>query len=651
MKTKLAILVFTAAIVRMAEAAPNIVVIVADDLGYGDVSYNGCPDYATPNIDALAASGAKCGSGYVSACFCSPSRAGLLTGRHQDRFGHENQPTPDVSTNPRLGIPLNEVLLPQVLKSAGYATGIVGKWHVGSNLPCTPLRRGFDEFFGFLGSKSVYYNAPILRGTQKIIEAEYLTDAFTREALSFIDRHAANGPFFLYLAYNAPHIPLTKPPSEYVARVSNITNTNRRNYAATVVALDDGIGKVLADLQSNGIDSNTLVFFLSDNGAPSATYTRNLPLRGYKYNVLEGGIRVPFAVRWPGQIPPQSYDQPVSSLDIMATVAAVTGATLPTDRPYDGVNLLPYFGGQQTPAPRALYWRWPGLGVATGPPGALDTIYAVRQGNLKYVRERSSNAQKLYDVSADISEKTNLAASQPTNFAALQSAYVEWNKLLIAPLWAPVPTSAIVSLTMAGDWGPEAKFTRVIAPGLNGTPDGYNWLTYAMQGVAGVHSYSLKKASKKWGGGAVTNVDGATDLPVGGSATITMQAGSYYSFRCLDTKKPSVDAVRVGVFRTTNAPVNVALAAPSGHTINVTLSAPKSSEERVYVRWSSDTFVTSHMIEAAGVGTQYSATIPTQAVPVQYTAVTSTADLSQLVYAGEIDGRTLACSASAKLEP
>ncbi len=305
--------------------------IVADDLGYGDLSFNGCPDYATPNIDSIVSNGANCTNGYATHPFCSPSRAGLLTGRCQQRFCHETHPQED-SDNPRLGIPSSEILLPQILKPYGYICGAVGKWHVGYALNLHPLARGFDEYFGFLSAQSQYYDAKVLRGYTTITETSYLTDAFTREAVSFINRHATE-PFFLYLPYSAVHAPFQQPPQVYMDRVANIPNLHRRIYAAMILALDDGVGQVLQTLQSNNLFNNTIVFFVSDNGAIERPFTRNFPLRGGKGDTPEGGIRVPFAVQWPGHIPPNTvYNELVSTLDITATVAAAAGIPLPSDR-------------------------------------------------------------------------------------------------------------------------------------------------------------------------------------------------------------------------------------------------------------------------------------------------------------------------------
>src|SRR5437762_11047726 len=285
---------------------PNIIVILADDLGYGDLGFNGCPDYPTPNIDSLTINGVRCSNAYVTHPFCSPSRAGLLTGRYQQRFGHENQPD---SIAPSSGLSLGELLLPQILKPAGYVCGVIGKWHLGTNSAFRPLQRGFDEFYGFLESQSTYFNAPLLRNYTAVTETEYLTDGLTREAVSFIDRHATE-PFFLYLAYNAPHNPYQAPQS-YLDRVANISDPDRRTLAAMVTALDDGVGKVVQALSANNLTEKTLIFFLSDNGAPNKPFTRNAPLRGWKLDTLEGGIRVPFAIQWTVHLPSQAvYGDP-----------------------------------------------------------------------------------------------------------------------------------------------------------------------------------------------------------------------------------------------------------------------------------------------------------------------------------------------------
>src|SRR6266446_6173652 len=335
---------------------PNIIIILADDLGYGDVSFNGSPDWITPNIDSLTTNGIRCSNGYVTHPFCSPSRAALLTGRYQQRFGHENQPEQD-DNNTVLGLPIGELVLPQMLKPAGYVCGAIGKWHLGTAQNLRPMQRGFDEFFGFLGGESPYNPpVPVFRNNTPVTESTYLTDAFTREAVSFINRHASQ-PFFLFLSYSAPHSPYQATQS-YLNRVSNISDPARQTYAAMITAMDDGVGQVLQTLQTQNLLNNTLIFFLSDNGAASADFTRNDPLRGAKFDVLEGGIRVPFVVQWTGRLPANCvYDQPVSALDIVPTIAGVAGVSLPTDRTYDGLNILPYLISQQAIPSRTLFWR------------------------------------------------------------------------------------------------------------------------------------------------------------------------------------------------------------------------------------------------------------------------------------------------------
>ena len=667
---------------------PNIIVILADDLGYGDVSFNGCPDFATPNIDSLTVNGIQCSNGYVTHPFCSPSRAALLTGRYQQRFGHENQPQGD-SDNPRLGIPAQELLLPQILKPAGYVCGAVGKWHLGLASNFHPMQRGFDEFFGFLGGQSTYYNASLFRGTTQIIESTYLTDAFTREAVSFINRHAAQ-PFFLYLAYNAVHFPNDTPPKAYMDRVANIADNSRRVYAAMALALDDGVGQVLQALQAQNVLNNTLIFFLSDNGAPQATFTRNYPLRGYKYNMLEGGIHVPFAVQWPAKLPARAvFDQPVSALDIVATAAAAAGVQLPDDRVYDGLNIIPYFTGEQVSPQRTLFWRWFGLGK-DGPPcdpegasgisgGAPGTIWAVRSGQLKLVAARGALSQppSLYNLQTDIGETQNLAVAQPENVDALKALYNQWNTQTIPPLWLNNTDTGILPLVLAGDWngynkGDSAipwRLTRTTAPGIEGTPDGFNWFTTTIQVTAaggnttpGTHSFTFvgsNSYSEQWGG-TIINIDGTTSVPffsgsgLGPSNTISFEDGYYYSFRILDWTKQIGASMKIAVMKTSAPPVSVRLngQAPVNPTsddsveVNVFTTQPKSVEERIYLRWSTDFFVTSHMVEAMGSGQNYFATIPAQVAGtgVQYCATTSTVDLSPLLTSGAIDSLALATS-------
>src|SRR5205814_3007541 len=316
-------------------------------------------------------------------------------------------------------------------------------------------------------------------------------------------RHATE-PFFLFLAYNAPHTPYNIPPQSYMDRVANITDPDRRVYAAMITVLDDGVGQVLQTRQTQSLLDKTLIFFLSDNGAKNGTFTRNYPLRGYKSSVWEGGIHVPFAVQWTGRLPAGiAYDQPVSALDIVPTVAATAGVSLPTDRVFDGVNLIPYLTGQQVAPPRTLFWRRFFLGQ-TGPPPLLNSQYAVRSDSLKIV-----GAAQLFNLSTDISESQNLAQSRPGDLASLNQLYGQWNAQMIAPLWQEQDNLPL-RMVLAGDWNgfnkddpsPPWSLTRITAPGPQGTPDGFNWFVNTIHVAAtggdttpGVHSFVIMGGS------------------------------------------------------------------------------------------------------------------------------------------------------------
>jgi len=410
------------------EKPPNIIVIISDDHGYADIGVQGCQDIATPNIDSIARNGIRFTDGHVSCPVCSPTRAGLATGRYQQRFGHEfNTGPPPGGLEEHVGLPLTEVTIADVLKSAGYVTAAVGKWHLGMALHFHPFKRGYDEFFGFLHGGHSYIDPgigtfnPILRGTEPVDEKEYLTDAFTREAVAFIERHH-DKPFFLYLAYNAVHTPLQTPP-RYQNSFGHITDKKRRVYAGMLTAMDEGIGKVLSKLTELGLEQDTLLFFLSDNGGPtSANGSRNDPLRATKGTMFEGGIRVPFLVKWPGRLKGgQLYEHPVIALDILPTAAAAAGADLPKDHKIDGVNLLPYLTGEKnTPPHESLFWR-------------MGQNHAARCGNFKLVK--NNNQTSLFDLSSDIGESRDLSQERPDVLKEMQKTYQQWNSQMIEPLW------------------------------------------------------------------------------------------------------------------------------------------------------------------------------------------------------------------------
>ena len=407
---------------------PNIVLILADDLGYADVGFHDLQDFETPNLDSLAAAGIRFTNAYVTHPYCSPSRAGLLTGRYQHRFGHIHNPKFRAGE----GLPLEETLLPEVLAPGGYVSGVVGKWHLGDGPEFHPLQRGFDEFFGLLGGGHDYFKSagedareyliPLDAHGGKIPVEGYLTDQLSEAALDFVRRHSGR-PFFLYLSYNAPHGPLQAPP-EALARVDSIADPRRRTYAAMVTALDDGVGAVLSLVEELGLTESTLVFFLSDNGGPTpANASNNSPLRATKGTVYEGGVRVPFVVSWPGRLPAGSrYEPLVSALDIFSTAVAAAGIEVP--RNLDGVDLMPYLTGAQSEAPHdQLYWYSDEGGQ-----------YATRTGESKLVRILNREPE-LYAIDDDISESHDVSDASKSLTDELVRAIDAWHAPHPGPAW------------------------------------------------------------------------------------------------------------------------------------------------------------------------------------------------------------------------
>ena len=417
---------------QAGEAArrPNVLVILADDQGYADLGVQGCKDIPTPNIDSLARNGIRCTSGYVSGPYCSPTRAGLMTGRYQQRYGHEFNPGPAATAAVDFGLPLGETTLADRLKAAGYATALVGKWHLGFAERFHPQKRGFQQYFGFLGGAHSYLDweadatNPILRGTAPVVEPTYLTDAFGREAVAYLERHKQERkPFFLYLAFNAVHMPL-QATEKHLERFRSIADPRRRTYAAMTAAMDDAVGRVLTALREAGQEQNTLIFYVSDNGGPPANASNNFPLRGYKAQTLEGGIRVPWIVQWKGHLPAgKTYDQPVIQLDVHATALAAAGVPITPEMKLDGVNLLPYLQGKNSEPPhQALYWRF-------------GRQMAIRMGDWKLVRHSQSDALELYNLKDDVGESKDLAKDNPDKLKELQAAWDQWDSTLVAPRW------------------------------------------------------------------------------------------------------------------------------------------------------------------------------------------------------------------------
>lgn len=414
---------------------PNVLLIVSDDQGYADVGFHGSKEVPTPQLDRLARRGVIFENGYVSHPFCSPTRAGLLTGRYQHRFGHEENPYFD-PTDRTEGLPLTERLLPEILRASGYVTGWVGKWHLGAAPHFKPSRRGFAETFGFIGgghrylnwspNPSVEYMVPVERNDVAVEVTEHLTTVFGHEAAGFVQRHSGR-PWFLYLAFNAPHTP-HEPTPERLARFTAISDPKRRAYVAQVSLMDDAIGETLAAVESSGQSERTLVFFFSDNGGAvgPAQATDNSPLRDFKGSVYEGGVRVPFVMSWPRTLPAGTRYRPaVSSLDVFATTLAVAGVAMPRDRTYDSVDLIPFLTGRQGGEPHDhLFWR------------AQRGQWAVRDSaGWKLVRQ-AGRPDELYHLSQDIGETSDRAAAEPARLRTLTSELAAWDRQMIPPAFA-----------------------------------------------------------------------------------------------------------------------------------------------------------------------------------------------------------------------
>ena len=424
-------------------ARPNILIILADDLGWGEMSCQGNPQVPTPHIDSLARHGVRFTSGYVSGTYCSPTRAALMTGRYQQRYGHEFNPGNENLRPPNFGLSLKEKTIGDRLKAAGYVTGWFGKSHLGWNPEFHPLRRGFDEYFGFLGGQHDYLDAasdadnPILRGTDRVDKIGYTTEDFAREAVTFMERHRAQ-PWLLYLAFNAVHTPL-QATEKYLSRFTSIADKKRRTFAAMLSAMDDAVGTVSAKLHELGLEENTLVFFLSDNGGPTAANTSvNGPLRGFKSQTWEGGIRVAWMLQWKGHVPGgQVDDRPVIQLDILPTALAAAGVAVQPDWKLDGVNLLPYLTGQNQGLPHmALYWRLgQQMAIRMGDWKLVKSVGSVGvEGAESHARANTDNAE-LYNLTKDIGEKENLASREPAKAKELADTWNKWSAEMAEPSW------------------------------------------------------------------------------------------------------------------------------------------------------------------------------------------------------------------------
>lgn len=414
---------------------PNIIILLADDLGYGDLGVQGGRDVATPNIDRLAAQGVRLTDYYAGHPVCAPSRASLMTGRYQQRFGFENNPGLAQRADPNFGLPRDLPTLPERLKARGYATAMFGKWHLGWTEANTPTARGFDTFYGFLDGAMAYTAdaksgaKALLRGTQPAPMPEHTTEAFANEAVSFIEGHK-DQPFFIYQSFNAVHAPLqsTKP---YIDRFAGVKDPERRTYLAMLAALDDAVGKITDAVDRNGLGRRTLIIFVSDNGGPTwQTTSANGPLNGVKALTLEGGIRVPAIFRWTGSLPQGRVRSNVAmEFDLTATALAMAGAPLGPE--LDGRDLRPYLtGAQGGDVHPQLFWR-------AGPQGAM------REGPWKLVRVE--DADYLFDLRTDVGEHHDLAKAQPERLAQMRAAYDAWSGAMAPARWGPLNRTGIAN--------------------------------------------------------------------------------------------------------------------------------------------------------------------------------------------------------------
>ena len=403
---------------------PNVVLIVMDDLGYGDLGSYGARDVRTPHLDRLAREGVRLTNAYSNGHVCSPTRAALISGRYPQRFGIETA-LPGPTQDTTLGLPVTGTSLPALLKMNGYATGLVGKWHLGTRREFSPRAHGFDEFFGFLAGAHDYYLGFVFDDTTRVPLNGYLTDEITTRALGFIDRRAT-GPFFLEVAYNAVHWPFQPPdrpptdaerrqgPRRLVQMPGDSVRATRQDYVKMLERADDGVGKILAALEHHGLGRNTLVIFTNDNGGE--WLSRNTPFFHRKGTLWEGGIRVPLILRWPGVLPTSATSPQVAlTMDLPASILAATGTTAPESYRPDGVNILPVLRGEAPVLERRVFWR-------------IDTDvrrqHAVRSGRWKLLLD--ANRPMLFDLENDPAERHDLAGQYQDKVASLRQLYLAW---------------------------------------------------------------------------------------------------------------------------------------------------------------------------------------------------------------------------------
>ncbi len=434
-------LLATANIYAQNNNKPNVIFIVADDLGNGDVGYNGTSNIPTPNIDRIAKEGVIFDTGYVTAAVCGPSRAGFMTGKYGQSFGFEDNPGPFRQNETiKPGIPTSEKMLSEYMKEAGYKTAAYGKWHIGGIEEATslmPTNRGFDEYYGFLEGANAYYpipekNNPMYEGLEKAPKNDtYLTDLFAERAISFIEKNK-NELFFVYIPFNAVHTPLTAP-EKYLKEFKDIEDKKRRTLCAMQYGMDINIGLILDKLVELDLYDNTMIVFISDNGGyPTKNASYNFPYKGHKGDYWEGGIRIPFAIKWPSniKIDADKFSKPVSSMDVLPTIMAVIGESDKVGDDVVGKNLLPYVQGKNNDAPHEiLNWR-------------INAKWAIRDLDWKAVYNQKTKKVELYNISKDISEENDLAQEHPEQVERLTKLHEEWESKMISPQWGWVPRYA-----------------------------------------------------------------------------------------------------------------------------------------------------------------------------------------------------------------
>jgi arylsulfatase A-like enzyme len=415
-----------------ADKKPNIVVFLSDDVGYAEYGFQGGKDIPTPNIDSISKNGVRFTTAYNAATYCSPCRAGLMTGRYPTRFGHEFNGGGGKGGD-NFGLSVNEKTMADRLKAMGYSTACVGKWHLGAGPKFIATARGFDEFYGTVAN-TPFFNPPNFIDTRKSTEVTpvkddnfYTTDAYAARAVDWISKQEGK-PFFLYLPFNAQHAPL-QATKKYLDRFPNIKDETRKTFAAMMSAMDDAVGDVLAQIKKMGQLDNTLIFFFSDNGGPTKqTTSMNNPLRGFKATTLEGGIRVPHCAQWTGHIKAGStYELPILNLDLLPTCIAAAGGKIEADWKLDGVDLMPFLKGDQKGTPHeVLYWRF-------------GEQWAIRKGDWKLCANSIDGVKnvKLFNLKDDIGESKDLSSEQPEKRKELQAMWDKWSSEQAPPSWQP----------------------------------------------------------------------------------------------------------------------------------------------------------------------------------------------------------------------